>query len=297
MGLYTCTTCTAYNNEGNPTMEKEKAIAVAQAQSVADVKAHVNRIQEVMRGIMKADTHYGVIPGTRKPSLYKPGSEVLLTTFRIAVEPEIEDLSTADEIRYRVKARGVHQTTGTIIGVGVGECSSNEEKYRWRDAVCDEEFDTTDEDRRRVKFQRKHGGGVVKRFQVRAEPADIANTVLKMAKKRAQIDLCLTALAASDIFTQDAEDLPEGMQAMADDRPSVKPQTAQPQSRQQQQTTDGPKLCTAKQAALVKARLDDSGLLEGDFFREFNIGDFKQIPFDRVDDALAWIRKLTPEPR
>ena len=45
--------------------------------------------------------------------------------------------------------------------------------------------------------------------QVRTNPADIANTVLKMAKKRAQIDLTLTATAASDCFTQDVEDLPE----------------------------------------------------------------------------------------
>jgi hypothetical protein len=37
----------------------------------------------------------------------------------------------------------------------------------------------------------------------------MANTVLKMAKKRAQIDLTLTATAASDVFTQDIEDMPD----------------------------------------------------------------------------------------
>lgn len=35
------------------------------------------------------------------------------------------------------------------------------------------------------------------------------NTVLKMAKKRAHVDATLTATAASDIFTQDVEDMPE----------------------------------------------------------------------------------------
>jgi hypothetical protein len=48
-----------------------------------------------------------------------------------------------------------------------------------------------------------------KDMQIRTEPADVANTVLKMAKKRAQIDLTLTATAASDIFTQDVEDIPD----------------------------------------------------------------------------------------
>ena len=38
-------------------------------------------------------------------------------------------------------------------------------------------------------------------------PADHYNTVLKMAKKRALVDAVLTATAASDIFTQDLEDI------------------------------------------------------------------------------------------
>jgi len=37
----------------------------------------------------------------------------------------------------------------------------------------------------------------------------VANTILKMAKKRAQVDAVITATAASDIFTQDIEDLPD----------------------------------------------------------------------------------------
>jgi hypothetical protein len=40
-------------------------------------------------------------------------------------------------------------------------------------------------------------------------PADYYNTCLKMAKKRAHVDAILTATAASDIFTQDIEDMPE----------------------------------------------------------------------------------------
>jgi hypothetical protein len=39
------------------------------------------------------------------------------------------------------------------------------------------------------------------------DPADCYNTVLKMAKKRAYVDAMLTATAASDIFTQDIEEM------------------------------------------------------------------------------------------
>lgn len=186
--------------------------------TAADVRDHVNLIQEVMRAVMRPDTHYGVIPGCKQPSLYKAGSEVLLTTFRIAVSVRVEDLSTADCIRYRVYTTGTHQSSGIVVGEGIGECSSDEEKYKWRKCYNKKEFDATPEARRRIKY-----GKSWEDMQVRTEPADLANTVLKMAKKRAQIDLTLTATAASDIFTQDVEDLPEELRH----EPSPEEQAAQ----------------------------------------------------------------------
>ena len=181
--------------------------------TAADVKAGVQLIQQVMESVMIKDVHYGTIPGTPKPTLYKAGSEKILTTFRIAAYPkEVEDLSTYDEARFRVKVHGIHQTTGMLIGVGIGECSSMEEKYKWRKPVCDQEFNETPEDRRRAVWKKgKDGAPPYQAKQIRTQPADVANTVLKMAKKRAQIDMTLTATAASDVFDQDLEDLPEGM--------------------------------------------------------------------------------------
>lgn len=173
--------------------------------SAMEIRERVNLVQTVMQGIMKKDTHYGTIPGTPKPTLYKPGAEVLCVTFRVAQEYKIEDLSTADIARFRVTCIGVHQTTGIKLGEGVGECSSGEEKYKWRGAVCAEEFEATPENMRRLKFF-KDGN---KKTQVRTEAADMSNTVLKMACKRAMIAMTLNVTAASDIFTQDIEDLPE----------------------------------------------------------------------------------------
>mgnify|MGYP000895451160 CR=1 FL=1 len=180
-------------------------------QTAAQIRNQVNLIQSVMKAVMKKDVHYGIIPGCDKPSLYKPGAEKLLSTFQISVEPEVIDLSTPDEARYRVLAHGVYRNTGVSVGTGIGECSSNEEKYKWRRASCDEEFDAAPEDRKRIKWGKTRNGGAYQVKQVRTEIADVANTILKMAKKRAQIDLTLTSTAASDIFTQDIEDLPEEM--------------------------------------------------------------------------------------
>jgi hypothetical protein len=176
--------------------------------SAVEIRQRVNLVQEVMRSIMKSDTHYGVIPGTKKPSLYKPGAEVLCVTFRIGDKYEVEDLTVDGMARYRVRCIGIHQVTGIVLGEGLGECSSHEEKYKWRRAICAEEFEVTPENLRRLKFS-KYQGKVEKQQQIRTESADQANTILKMACKRAKIAMTLNATAASDIFTQDIEDLPE----------------------------------------------------------------------------------------
>lgn len=211
--------------------------------TAAEVKGQVQLIQEVMEGVMKEGIHYGVIPGCQKPSLYKAGSEKILSTFRIAVDPEVEDLSTPDKVHYRLRVRGINMGTGTFLGAGIGECSSDEEKYMWRRAVCPEEFDATPPERRRKKwfkgYQNKSATSV---DQVRTNPADVANTILKMAKKRGQMDMTLTVTAASDVFDQDTEDLPEGM--VVDQKTTQKSKTSTVQKRtpdkgKGQEKTDG----------------------------------------------------------
>lgn len=204
-----------------------------------DIRANVNLIQEVMKEVMKKDVHYGVIPGCKKPSLYKPGSEKILSTFRLAVNPQVEDLSTSDCARFRVNARITHIGSGQFIGSGIGECSSSEEKYQWRKSVCDEEFNDTPEDRKREKWIKPYNGEAYKIKQVRTNVADVANTILKMAKKRAQIDATLTATAASDVFDQDIEDLPEELRTSGEEisiPKAGKPPVSMPESTEEPMT-------------------------------------------------------------
>lgn len=174
-----------------------------------EVQEHVNLIQKVMDGVMKDGEHYGKIPGCgNKKTLLKPGAEKLLSTFRIAVNPKVEDLSGEDEIRYRVSCELTAQESGMFLGAGVGECSSSEDKYKWKKATCDAEWEDTIPHKRREKwFKGWNNNPAYQVKQIRTEPADVANTVLKMAKKRAMIDATLTVTAASDIFVQDITDV------------------------------------------------------------------------------------------
>lgn len=192
--------------------------------SAPEVRDRVNLVQTVMKSVMKKDTHFGTIPYTPKPTLYKAGAEVLCMTFKIAQEYRVEDLSTPSEARYRVTCIGRHQITGLALGEGMGECSSMEEKYAYRAAVCKEEFDAAPESNKRVKWSKgKNGSSAYSVNQVKTNVADLANTVLKMACKRAMVAMTLNVTAASDIFSQDLEDFPEELREFVktshDDKP------------------------------------------------------------------------------
>lgn len=254
-------------------------------QTAGEIQDQVQRIQEVMRGVMKKKTHYDVIPGTgNKPSLLKPGAEMLLTTFRISVQPEIIDLSADGEVRYQVRAHGIHMGTQLTVGIGVGECSSQEEKYAWRAAICLEEYEDTDPARRRVKYKKGYQNQPVEKIQqVRTSPSDVANTVVKMAKKRAEVDLCLTALACSDIFTQDLEDAP------GDPAPVNHPKANQAAPQRQQRSEGGDGKATQNQINMIRAKSKGAPFTEAQMVAAFELDILENLPFSRVNEVLSWI--------
>lgn len=272
--------------------------------TASQVKAQVQLIQQVMETVMKGPSkehphgvHYGVIPGTDKPTLLKAGCEVLMTTFRIAVEPKIDDLSSPDEIRYRVHCAGTHQTSGVLMGTGIGECSSNEEKYKWKRSN-QREWDRTPEDRRRVKY----GYDRIKReeyevLQIRTEPADVANTILKMAKKRALVDFTLTALGASDCFQQDLEDIPEEIRdnGTEPEKKTVQQPKAKSTKKADQPAIDPAQKLTGGQIEMVQKKLTGANVAIEDFCKKFNVASVADLPFAAINKALDWIGEQNPE--
>lgn len=202
---------------------------IQQALTANEVISRVKKIQEIVKHVMKEGEHYGVIPGCKKPSLYKSGAELLLMTFQVASKVDrVEDLSTPDEIRYRVTVAGIHQTTGAFLGDHVGECSSSEEKYKWRRPVCDQEFNDTPEDRRRVKWAIGKNNTPYQQKQIRTNPADVANTILSMGEKRGMVGMTRSVTGASSMFTDGVEDLPP---EMVDGAENQKPEIKPPQSK------------------------------------------------------------------
>jgi len=183
-----------------------------------DVVRQVRKIQEVMEKVMRKDEHYGKpFPSAPKPTLLKPGAEKLGLTFRLAPKFRVQKTEMgAGHREYEVLCSLRHIVSGAEWGDGVGMCSTMEAKYRYiyentGKAVPKEYWDErAPEILGGKEYKAKKTGKMWQIFkQVENDnPADFYNTVLKMAKKRAHVDAILSATAASDIFTQDLEDLP-----------------------------------------------------------------------------------------
>jgi hypothetical protein len=241
--------------------------------SVSELRGQITTVQNVLRNIMKEGVHYGKIPGCGpKPTLLKPGAEKILATFHIGVELDIEEGQDEDHVHFRVTARGVHLPTGRSIGHGIGQASTSEEKYAWRGAVCDQEWEDADPLQRREKYLRS--GSKIK--QVRTNPSDSANTVLKMAKKRAVVDLCLSATACSDIFTQDIEDMQNG---------SFKPQAPAPPQRKSERKQDPNDM--AEVVKLVSVDVKTGTSREGKPWTKYTFRDDKGVSYSTFSETLA----------
>jgi len=226
--------------------------------SAIEVKAQVNRIQQVMQAVMKKDQHYGVITGCgNKPTLLKSGAEKLAMTFKLRpVINNISDITISDmgngHRDYNVYCH-ILNCNSEELATGIGSCSTMESKYRYRNAsdyeVTDEKI-PADAKERKAEY-RKQGFGMknvdgkwhwVKYLTTEKtenpDIADVYNTVLKMAKKRAFIDGILSATAASDIFTQDIEDMANvPRQSASAPTQKAKPSTPRPVAKDTEKIT------------------------------------------------------------
>ncbi len=196
-----------------------RSVAKADELTTEDVIAQVKKVQDVMKAVMKEDIHYGVIPGTQKPTLLKPGAEKLLLTFRLA--PQYEILASHEDngfLAYTVRCTLTHITSGNVIASGIGTCNSRENKYRWRSTKRAEKPGKEEADLLKEQnkgYWRKLDGHWHWFDKVENDnPWELQNTLMKMAEKRALVAAVLNGTTASDIFAQDIEDLPEVADAM-----------------------------------------------------------------------------------
>lgn len=154
---------------------QNQAISIIEEIDVRQVQYTMQKItqfQKVIQETLHQNHDYGIIPGTSKPTLLKPGAEKILMMLGLRSEFEIVD-STRDfkEGFFQYQVRCKLFKGDILITEGLGSCNTKEKKY------------------------------------INQDPFSIDNTVLKMAKKRALVDAALLVGSLSDIFTQDLEDM------------------------------------------------------------------------------------------
>jgi len=174
-----------------------------------DIQA-INRFQQVVHANLVQGQDFGVIPGTSKPTLLKPGAEKITKLLGLCDHYEIldrqEDWKTPF-FRYLVKCQLITARDDLVVSEGFGECNSMESKYRFRwlwPRDLPEGFDKDNAIKRTIDTR---NGKVT---QYRVDNDDIftqVNTLIKMAKKRALVDAALSAGRLSNVFTQDIEDI------------------------------------------------------------------------------------------
>lgn len=146
-------------------------------ESVHKTLNKINAFHAIVKGSLIPEIDYGLIPGAKKPSLYKSGAETIMMLFGLIATVEILAVTPqqfhrdTDFISYSIKCKLVKNDC--VVAEGIGTCNSSEKKY------CKE------------------------------EALNIANTIMKMASKRALIDAILHVASLSAVFAHETGEITE----------------------------------------------------------------------------------------
>lgn len=194
------------------------------------VMKRVNIIHDFMKNNMDAKKDYDTIPGTQKPTLLLPGAEKIRMMFGFADKYDIQYNHMNDGHREVIVTCSLYNHDNVYLGGGVGSCSTMESKYRYRKSSSSYEVLNTPVPSDYWDDRGKYKGYGAKKIDNKwtwvkwgnaqkienSDIADVYNTVLKMAKKRALVDAVKTVTGSSDLFTQDTEDFKEADDSYSD---------------------------------------------------------------------------------
>jgi hypothetical protein len=226
-------------------------------QQVSATMQKIAQFQAVVQKTLKKDHDYGVIPGTgSKPTLLKPGAEKILMLMGLTSEYEvIEKVQDYDRGFFAFTVKCTLSKGDVKVTEGVGHANTREKRYvsgRQQDAYT------------------------------------LANTVLKMAKKRAQVDAVLTVASLSEIFTQDLEDYAEDM------LPQSKPQS-QPKNQQKTKTTNNT-VATEAQLKKLYTMAKELGLeretMTAIMQERYSKASSKELTKAEASDLIKYLAKL-----
>lgn len=185
---------------------------LAPSEVTSKLKA-IEAFQQIVHKSLTKDLDYGIIPGTQKPTLLKPGAEKIAKLLNLAdtyfVVDKVEDW-TKPFFSYTVRCTLTEISSGTVVCSYLANCNSYESKYRYRMVPS---WKLTDQQKAAIDAggvyceQRQTQRGAVNFY--RFDNDDIysqVNTIMKMSEKRALTSAVLSVGRLSLLFTVDMED-------------------------------------------------------------------------------------------
>lgn len=269
--------------------------------SVTQILQRLGHIQELFNAVFKENIDFGVIPGTGgkkdkdgnpipdRPSLLKPGAELICTLFRLSAtysttrtdlpmnHREIETVCTL-----------THIPTGDVWGQGLGVASTMESKHRYRgtgseptgEVLSKQTIDAYWTAHKAGDWRQKSkiiGGdrftlvknkstGVWEKHEKSAEkrenpdPADQYHTVMSMSCKRSLVAAVRTATGCSRMFEAQIDD--DDMQLIGEPADDARQVESTPVKTAN--TVPAPAQFTPEDAAKAIAQFATIGVTEAD---------------------------------
>ncbi len=200
------------------------------------------QLHSLIKEFLVAGEDFGLTDGAPKPILLKPGAEKLCQAFglakRVEIVGQLEDWE-GGFFHYLVKVSLISKTGGWLEAEGLGCCNTREARLSGPDVYS------------------------------------LANTILKVAEKRALVDAVLSATSTSALFTQDLEDFGPRLRTPEDAPPSP--------SREKRGLAPGKLLA-------LKGTLKMTGLAENDLLKEWGLHSLDQLAPEQLQPVLDWIQ-------
>src|SRR5437660_6158889 len=95
-----------------------------QAIAIDALVERVNLLKELMKRCMVEGQHHGTIPGTKKPSLWKPGAELICTLFQLGTRYPKDSIRIERDnghFLFTLTCELYHIPSGRVVGEGVGD--------------------------------------------------------------------------------------------------------------------------------------------------------------------------------
>ena len=178
-------------------METENALVVTD-QRVARIKTDIALADALVQRGLEPDVDYGIHPGSKSHALKDPGAATIINAFNCYPKAEILFREVTDtKISYVIDVALISREDGQAKSTGTGACTTMETKYGYR-WVTDPEFYGYD----RAALKKKVKDGQTRYRITNPDWSELENTILKMARKRAEVDAAMALPGVSRFMSK-----------------------------------------------------------------------------------------------